>query len=122
MLDILQILLDENALKKNTEKENGKNYNQNVYRFIRENGGWINFEMVLITNLKCENRLEASMKEREYKEQQKATLNQINSIATDEDRLEQAEKYNEWKKEDRKKILTNTKKETKQNTKSLVTK
>ena len=88
--------------KNNIEKENGKNYNQYVYRFIRENGGWINFEMVLISNLKCENRLEASMKERTYKEQLKATLNQINPIATDEDRLEQAEKYNEWKKEDRK--------------------
>ena len=58
--------------------------------------------MVLICNLKCENRLEASMKERKYKEQLKATLNQINPIATDEDRLEQAKKYSEWKKEDRK--------------------
>ena len=58
--------------------------------------------MVLTTKLKRENRLEASMKEREYKEQLNATLNQINPIATDEDRLEQAEKYNEWKKEDRK--------------------
>ena len=88
--------------KNNSINPLNKNYHQYVYKFIRDNGGFTNFEMILINTEQCENRLEALSKERQYKEQLKATLNQINPIATDEDRLEQAEKYNEWKKEDRK--------------------
>ena len=74
----------------------------NVYKFIRDNGGFTNIEMILINTEPCENRLDALSKERQYKEQLKATLNQLNPHATDEDRLEQAEKYHEWKREDRK--------------------
>ena len=41
-------------------------------------------------------------KERQYKEQLQATLNQLNQYLTNEERLEKANKYNEWKREDRK--------------------
>ena len=32
-------------------------YNMRVYKFIRDNGGWDNWDMILIENCKCENRL-----------------------------------------------------------------
>ena len=50
-------------------------YNMRVYKFIRDNGGWDNWDMILIENCKCENRLYARRKEREYIEQFDATLN-----------------------------------------------
>ena len=46
-----------------------------IYRFIRDNGGWDKLDMILIEQCKCENRLYALRKEREYIEQFEATLN-----------------------------------------------
>ena len=34
-------------------------HNMPVYHFIRENGGWVNWDMVLINTTECENSLEA---------------------------------------------------------------
>ena len=88
--------------KNNSLNPLNKNYNQYVYKFIRENGGFDNFDMVLINTEFCENRLDALSREREYKEQLQATLNQLNPCLTNEEKLEKAEKYNQWKREDRK--------------------
>ena len=52
-----------------------KNYNYSVYKFIRENGGWDNWEMVLIETLNCENLLEVNKIEREFVEKLNACLN-----------------------------------------------
>ena len=54
---------------------NDKLYNCNVYLFIRDNGGWYNWSMVVIENYACNSSLEARKKERYYIEQLKATLN-----------------------------------------------
>jgi hypothetical protein len=51
-------------------------HNLYVYTFIRANGGWENFDMILIEKHKCEDRLHAFKKEREYIESLNATLNQ----------------------------------------------
>ena len=61
--------------KNNCKNPNNKNYNQNVYRFIRDNGGWDNFDMILIERTKCEDILDAKRKERKYIEDMDATLN-----------------------------------------------
>ena len=95
------------AKRKRTHKNSSihalnRNYNLTVYKFIRDNGGFTNFEMILINTEPCEHRLEALSKERQYKEQLKATLNQLNPYLTDEERLKKAETYNGWKREDRK--------------------
>ena len=68
-------------VRKNTHKikchnSNCKEYNYHVYRFIREHGGWGNWEMVLVK--KCsgvEDYLELHKIERKYKQKLKATLN-----------------------------------------------
>ena len=36
--------------------ENGKMYNLNVYRFIRENGGWQNWDMIVVEDFPCDSK------------------------------------------------------------------
>ena len=56
-------------------KEGNSHYNVNVYKFIRDNGGWENWDMILIKNVNCESRLELNKIERECYEEYKPTLN-----------------------------------------------
>ena len=92
--------------RKNTHKNNcnnisNKNSNAYLYQFMREDGGFNNFEMVLLETLDCNSRLEALRKERQYIEELNATLNQIRPHATDDDRTQQALDYNQRKRQDR---------------------
>ena len=92
--------------RKNTHKNNcnnisNKNSNAYLYQFMRENGGFNNFEMVLLETLDCNSRLEALRKERHYIEELNATLNQIRPHATYDDRTQQALDYNQRKRQDR---------------------
>ena len=65
---------------KRCQNVNGRDYDLKVYKFIRENGGWENWDMVLIETLKCENVLEARAKERKLIEKMTPSLN--NNIPT----------------------------------------
>ena len=76
-------------------------YNIYLYEFIRDNGGFDNFDMVLINTECCENALEARRREREYIEQLNATLNQIKRpVRTTEEANEYRKEYYEENKED----------------------
>lgn len=55
--------------------ENTKSYNFKVYKTIRENGGWENWSMVQLEQVKCKTNLEAAAYERYWYEQLKANLN-----------------------------------------------
>lgn len=68
--------------KLNCNNEKNKNYNCFVYKFIREHGGWYNWDMVLIENINCKCRLEALQQERYYVEILNASLNSISSSIT----------------------------------------
>jgi len=61
--------------KKHCYMENDKHYNIKVYKFIRENGGWDNWEMILLKTENCENGMVARSRDRFYKEQEHSTLN-----------------------------------------------
>jgi hypothetical protein len=54
--------------------ENSKCYNLKVYEFIRENGGWNNFNMIEIEKGQYDNE-ESAIKERYWIEELNATLN-----------------------------------------------
>ena len=75
------------AHKETCYNANSPAYNLNVYRFIRDNGGFENFEMILVNTENCENRLEACKKEREYIEALNATLNKATPYISDEERI-----------------------------------
>ena len=56
---------------------NKKNFNCKLYNIIRENGGWDNWEMIMIDFLNCKNGIEARIKEQEHYEKLQATMNSI---------------------------------------------
>jgi len=86
--------------KQSVNCENDKGYNYKKGIIIRENGGWNNWEMVLIENFPCENDLQARSKEREWLEKLGATMNGQNPIATKEDIKIQYKKYYEEHREE----------------------
>ena len=69
--------------KNSTINQNHNEYNYKKSNIIRENGGWNNWEMVLIENYPCETDLEARSKEREWLEKLGATMNSQSPQRTD---------------------------------------
>ena len=55
--------------------ETNKNYNYPVNQFIRENGGFDNFDLIILEEYPCESKVQLEMKEREWIEERKPTLN-----------------------------------------------
>ena len=84
-----------------------KRYNLKLYQFIRENGGWNNWNMVMIENHICNSKLEATKRERELIEELKATLNTNTPSRTkkewtednEDKRCESSKKYREANKD-----------------------
>jgi hypothetical protein len=69
------------------------------YDFIRNNGGWDNWSMILIEEYPCNNKLQAEQRERYWIEELKAKLNyQTPSITIDEQK-EKRKIYYEKNKE-----------------------
>ena len=65
-----------------------------VYKFIRDNGHWKNWSMILVDTLDCESKLGALKKERELYEELKPTLNILKPMTTyEEKRAYQQEHY-----------------------------
>lgn len=61
--------------KSHCNNPNTKMYNYKVYKFIRDNGGWNNWSMIVIEDYPCENRFQAESRERHWIENLNASLN-----------------------------------------------
>lgn len=61
--------------KKRTNTQNSKKHNVRVYSFIRENGGFENWDMIQIEEFNANNVIEARTRERYWVEQMKPSLN-----------------------------------------------
>ena len=61
--------------KQHCNNENLKDSDFKIYKFIRENGGWMNWSMIMIEQISCENFNEASKLERKFLEEYNGTLN-----------------------------------------------
>jgi hypothetical protein len=99
-----------NGHKTNCLNPNAINHNTYVYRFIRDNGGWDNFDMVLIDREACADRLDSEKKERMYIEELNATLNQFIPSRTrkewDEENKEKIQEYKRnWHMNNRDRLL-----------------
>jgi len=69
-----------------TTKENDRKYNLKIYKYIRENGGWENFDMIEIEKYsECKDSNEATARERYWYEQLNAKLNMRFPQRTDEE-------------------------------------
>ena len=66
--------------RKNSHKHRYNEINEiKVYQFIRTNGGWDNWTMVMVEQYPCKSKLESDKRERHWIETLKAELN--NNIA-----------------------------------------
>ena len=80
--------------RKRKHKSNCNNENQKVYQFIRDNGGWGNWDMVLIEECNCENKLQLLKKQREHMENLNSTLNSNIPTRTQKEYKEEYRKNN----------------------------
>lgn len=69
------LYLRKSQHKHSCNNPNDKYYNFKVYQFIRENGGWNNWQMILLEQYPCNSKLEMHMRERYWFENLGATLN-----------------------------------------------
>jgi len=73
--------------------ENDKRYNVYVYEFIRNNGGYENWDMILIQNVNVNTKRELEQIEREYIDKLYPTLNSRTSYVTEDEKKEQKKEY-----------------------------
>ena len=78
-------------------KENNKKYNFKVYQFIRANGGWFNWNMVLIEFYPCETELELGRRENYFMIELQSSLNSIKSNIYQNSQEQRKQYYQEIK-------------------------
>lgn len=76
----------------NTDDDN-KKYNYKIYKFIRENGGWDNFEMIQIEPYPCKNKTECLTRERELIELELESLNSNKPIISVLESIDYSKNY-----------------------------
>lgn len=91
----------KNEHKSCCNNENSKNYNSNVYKFIRENGNWENWEMIPIEKYPCKDKIEKFIRERYFYDKLKATLNTINPNRNYKERRQRIETKEQIRKTER---------------------
>jgi len=88
--------------KRNCNNSNRREYSLKLYQYIRENGGWDNFSIIIIEEYPCNNKEEARHRERYWYETLNATLNMVCPIISDEEKREYYKQYEETHKEEKK--------------------
>ncbi len=89
---------------------NRKSYNHKVYQFIRDNGNWDNWSMILIKKVKVNDIYELHREERKYIEQLNATLNYYIPTRTNKEWYENnKDKRKEWYQSNKDKIQEKSK-------------
>ncbi len=86
--------------KGNCNNVNGDRYHLKVYEFIREHGGWLNWNMIEIEKYPCNDSNEACKKERYWVETLKSTLNmRVPNRTQKEYAIDHAKNIQEYNKE-----------------------
>jgi hypothetical protein len=96
------------------KNEKSKAYNYKVYKFIRDNGDWNNFNMIEIEKYSCKNKFEKLKRERYWYEELNAKLNsdypnrcKKDYLTDNKDKI--LEKNREYRINNKDKILENKK-------------
>jgi hypothetical protein len=100
--------------KSNCKNINSTCYNNTKYQFIRCNGGWDNWNMVLVKEFACNNKLELEREERRCMEQDENRLNDKLPARTSDEKKQYEKKYHkeyhkEHYKENKEEILKKNK-------------
>jgi hypothetical protein len=61
--------------KSDCNNQNRKQYNYKLYKYIRENGSWNEWEIILLYDYPCKNRNELHLEEKRAVKEYKSTLN-----------------------------------------------
>ena len=86
--------------KNNCNNENIKDYNFYVYQFIRDTGGWINWDFVEIEQFNATDKSDLHKRERHWIEELKSTLNKrLPTRTVEQYREANKDKIKELKKE-----------------------
>jgi len=89
--------------RKKGHSKYSNNSNTKLYRYIRENGGWNNWNMIWIKNYPCNSKRELEAEEDKIMRELNATLNTNNAICNIEEKKEKTKiknkKYREKNKE-----------------------
>jgi len=78
--------------KSDCNNENSDKYNQKIYKIIRDNGNWENWEYTVLEVLEC-NAIEAEKREEYYRKDLEADMNSLRAFITQE---ELRERKKEW--------------------------
>jgi hypothetical protein len=89
----------KNKHKSNCYNEKHKSYNEKKYQYIRDNGGWDEWEMVLVERHNCNDGNEARAREEYWRSHYNAKLNMMRAYRTEEQRKEQMKEYFENNKD-----------------------
>jgi len=79
---------------------NNKKHNQYKYQFIRDNGCYDNWDMIIIKTYPCNNKREAEAEENRIMIELGSTLNSNKSYITEEQKKEDRKEYYELNKEE----------------------
>jgi len=88
-----------NKHKNDCNNENRQNYNNKIYKTIRENGGWSNFKMVQVGTKDQLTKREAELIEEQYRQELKANMNSQRCFITEEQKQEYQQNYYEKNKD-----------------------
>ena len=80
--------------KKSYTKPYDTNHNYYVYQFMRENGGWDNWRMILIEKYPCNDKTELRQREQYWIDLLEPTLNKCRAYSSHEDVLIRKSEYN----------------------------
>ena len=75
--------------------EKSKDHNNKIYKIIRKNGGWDNWNMVLVEKFPCKDSSEACKREREIFEELGAKMNTLIPYRTQEEYKQYKKQYRE---------------------------
>lgn len=70
--------------KSNCYNENNKSYSTKLYKMIRDNGGWNEFNMIEIKKFPCQSKREAEAEEDRIMSEMKASMNTYRAFLTAE--------------------------------------
>ena len=92
----------KNQHKNTCINDKHKDHNAKKYQYIRNNGGWNEWNMIEIEKHPCNYGNEARTREEYWRSHFNAQLNMVKSYQTYEERLEHKKRYNDINKEKRK--------------------
>jgi hypothetical protein len=90
---------------------NNRLYNAKLYQSIRDNGGWEEFNMVVIKEFPCENRRQAEAEEDRCIREMKSYLNMLRAYVSKEERQQYQKEYDKEYREQNRDKLKDKKKE-----------